>query len=863
MITKRDRTLATLVAIVTLAFFVITLRPDVGGTEDSPKFQFVGRVLGTSHSPGYPFYAMATWAFGYLPIGTLAYRINLFSAVCGALSCALIFLTARRISVTRPLSLAAAFAAATSYPVWSNSVTAEVYTLAALLSGGAVYFLMAFAETGNTWRLFAACALWACGFGNHLTIAGILPVALAYGVYKDRSVLTPRVAIPAALIGIAGVLQYAFIAIRTLQGAPYLEARATTIMGVFDVIIARDVSWARFYQAQSTVAAIEVPMLLNGLRVNMGTLPIALVAIAIVVVGIRRRNPEVLLIFGAAAATLAFIANLWGDVVGFITPVCVQLWPLAALGLQLLVTTGRRAIGPSGHQAIGLSGHQFAAAGLAAMLVPVINFVTIHPRIEALRTPGEGPGIRALYATLPMKSAIVAENYWLARLVDYMHFSGEYSPDPNPRVLDNDAGQVRKALADGLEVYAFEGATHWLNAQGFRFEMTPVARQPFEAWLAHQPRGTLIVAATAGRLLPFEWLPAASRTSSARPANYGALAWVVGESEAAIDQQDSIARIDRVVGAEGRSLSVTSSDEGPQILWGDDVLMAIDRGLAAAAFSPSGALINQWAFSLDERPGVQLPPTPFVLRGERACETLRPGQPVNVSGILSDGGWLATLEGKGKASVTITGASLPSAWHHRVSNGRGEATIDATASRVTMEGVPGTRTVFSLSMPPAETATATLESGEVGAVRVCRASTPALPAAGTLDVGPDRDGFFGAGWHLGERGGTQRFRWSARASSIVWRMDEAKPVRMLLRLRAASATGATIQAAINGTAVPACTIPAGQWIDCRFDLAAASVRAGINQLTLTADTMSPSADRPGDARELSFVMQASRVRVGG
>ena len=140
-------TIATLVAAVTLTFFIITLRPDVGGTEDSPKFQFVGRVLGTSHSPGYPFYAMATWLFGWLPVGNLAYRINLFSAVCGALCCTIVFLTARRLGVTRLLSVAAAFGAATSYPVWSNSVTAEVYTLAAALSGGAIYFLIAFAQS--------------------------------------------------------------------------------------------------------------------------------------------------------------------------------------------------------------------------------------------------------------------------------------------------------------------------------------------------------------------------------------------------------------------------------------------------------------------------------------------------------------------------------------------------------------------------------------------------------------------------------------------------------------------------------------------------------------------------------------------
>jgi hypothetical protein len=840
--------MATLVAIVTLTFFVITLRPDVGGTEDSPKFQFVGRVLGTSHSPGYPFYSMATYAFGRLPIGTLAYRINLFSAVCGALACMCIFLTARRLGVTTLLSIAAALAAAASYPVWSNSVTAEVYTLAAVLSGFAVYWLIAFAQTGAVWRLYAACAMWACGFGNHLTIVGILPAAVIYGIVKDRAVLRPRVAITAAVIGLIGVAQYWFIAIRTMQGAPYLEARADTIMGVFDVIIARDVSWARFYQAQSAVAAIEVPMLLNGIRIHMGTIPIVLVVIAIAI-GIWKKNAEVLLILGAAGGTLGMIANLWGDVVGFITPVCVQLWPLAALGLQMLVS--RLSASPSA----------LAAAAIFAMIAPVTNAISNWPKIELLRTPGEGPGVRSLYAHLPARSALVAENYWLARLVNYMHFSGEVQPDPNPRVLDSDINDVKTAVADGLEVYAFEGATQWLNAQGFRFEKTDVAHQPFETWLATQPRGTLIVAASAGRPLPIEWLPAASRASGGR-ANYGAFAWTVGESSANVAQQDSLARIDHAVGAEGRVLTIVSSDEGPQIVWGDDVLTAIDRGLAVAAFSPAGHLIGQWAFALDDKPGVQLPPTPFILRGEAPCQVLLPGVRTDVSDVLADGGWWATVEGKGPASIAIATAQPAITWRHRVWSGRGTASVDPEQARVIFEAVPGTRSVFRLSMPPAIAPAATLGPGDITAVRVCRDSIPPLPASGALDVGPEHDAWFGGGWHLGERGGTQRFRWSQRASTLAWRMDKAAPVRMLLRLRAANANGATIQAAINGTALPACTLRSGAWTDCKFEWPETATKAGINQLTLNADTLSPSADRPGDARELSFVMQASRVRVG-
>jgi hypothetical protein len=84
---------------------------------------------------------------------------------------------------------------------------------------------------------------------------------------------------------------------------------------------------------------------------------------------------------------------------------------------------------------------------------------------------------------------------------------------------------------------------------------------------------------------------------------------------------------------------------------------------------------------------------------------------------------------------------------------------------------------------------------------------------------------------------------------------------MLLRLRPANANGATLQASINGEET-SCKLPGGAWTECRIDIPETSTRAGINQLSLTADSISPSADRPGDARELSFVMQASRVRVG-
>lgn len=859
-VSRGDLYWAIAIALLTGTLFLVTLRPDVGGTEDSPKFQFLGQVLGTAHTPGYPFYTVATYLFTRVPLGTLAYRVNLFSAVCGVFSCVVIFLMARRLRVSRLMAAAAALACATGFPLWSNAITAEVYTLSALMSAWTIYLLIAWSQTRALWRLFAACAVFAAGFGNHLTIVGLLPAALIYGIAKDRGVLKPRVVGIAAIIGALGVLQYGFIALRTLQGAPYLEARATTLRGVYDVIIARDVSWARFYQAADKVVGIEVPMLLEGMRVHMGTVAIVLAVVAIGIaiwrsvfaptrVDSASADPaDVLLIAGGAAGTLAMIANLWGDVVGFITPVIVLLWPLAAYALEWIV----RAIRNDNRVVNGVAA--------AALVLPIWNLFAIYPAIEPLRRPGDGPALRALYPRLPPDSAVVAHNYFIARIFNYLDFSDEYDPDPRPKFIQSDVHQVRAAAAEGRQVFALEEAVPWLISQGLRFERTSLSRQAFNSWFEQQPEGTRVAVAAAGMIVPADWLPEghdqAVRTSS-RPGSFAVWTWARGDALARIETGDSAVSI-----SEG-ALTVASSDDGPQIKFGDNVLASSDRGMVAAVMRPSdrAPVVARWHFKDDEKPGADAPPRAFVLRGETACAVLRSGQPVDVSHIVNEGGWYATVDGRQvPAEISIAGGGSPADWRHILINGRGKAAIDLDRGRLLLDGAPGTRAVFQFSMAAGLTGvTATLESSD-HAVRVCQIPVPALPTTGTLETGLQADAHFGVGWHSGEDAGSQRFRWSRRSSTLRWRMESPSAMRFILTVRAAHAEGATLRAAINGAEAGSCTLPKGAWTECRLAADAAQTRAGINELTLAADTVAP--ERPGDPRELGFEIQESRVRGG-
>ena len=69
---RADAAWAAGLALLTLALYAATLQPDLGGPEDTPKFQFLGYVLGTAHPPGYPLYSMLSYVFVTLvPIGSI------------------------------------------------------------------------------------------------------------------------------------------------------------------------------------------------------------------------------------------------------------------------------------------------------------------------------------------------------------------------------------------------------------------------------------------------------------------------------------------------------------------------------------------------------------------------------------------------------------------------------------------------------------------------------------------------------------------------------------------------------------------------------------------------------------------------
>ena len=162
---SRDVLCASAAGALALALYVATLQPDLGGPEDTPKFQFLGYVLGTAHPPGYPLYVMLSHVFVQLPVGTIAYRANLFSAVMASFAVALAYLITRQLGARRSAALAAAAGLATGYSFWTSAVFAEVYSLAAVMAALTISLLLAWGARGGTRLFVAAVAAFGLGLG--------------------------------------------------------------------------------------------------------------------------------------------------------------------------------------------------------------------------------------------------------------------------------------------------------------------------------------------------------------------------------------------------------------------------------------------------------------------------------------------------------------------------------------------------------------------------------------------------------------------------------------------------------------------------------------------------------------------------
>ena len=136
--TRADWLHAAFVALSLFALYAATA-PRTVALEDDGLFILSSYFLGIEHPPGYPLHTLLGKLFTLLPIGSVAYRVHLLSAVLGALTCAAVWLCARALIEGRIPAYVAALGLGVSRTFWSQAIIAEVYTFNTLFLFALLY----------------------------------------------------------------------------------------------------------------------------------------------------------------------------------------------------------------------------------------------------------------------------------------------------------------------------------------------------------------------------------------------------------------------------------------------------------------------------------------------------------------------------------------------------------------------------------------------------------------------------------------------------------------------------------------------------------------------------------------------------
>ena len=198
-------------------------------TLDSPMLQAAVAVLGVGHPTGYPTYTMLTHLFTYLPVGDVAYRVNLASAAYGVAAVAAIYAAGLLLSRRVVAAAAGALAFGFSEAFWSQAVIAEVYTLNALFVALVLLSLLLWRERREDRILLAAGFLAGLSLTHHLSSGLLVPAGLVFVALVDWGVFSRgRLLLAGFGTFTLGLLPLLYLPVRASMGAPLNEADPST-----------------------------------------------------------------------------------------------------------------------------------------------------------------------------------------------------------------------------------------------------------------------------------------------------------------------------------------------------------------------------------------------------------------------------------------------------------------------------------------------------------------------------------------------------------------------------------------------------------------------------------------------------------
>lgn len=250
---RSDPWVAAGTALATFALYASGACPTIY-VGDSGELVAATYTLGIPHPSGYPLYVLLgkLWTL-LVPIGSIAYRMSLFSAAAASLAVALVYALLRKARSSRPAALFGALTLGASASFWAEANVQRVYALNALFLVATLLTLLHWRESRSSRSLGLAFLLAGLGAANHtfmaiatLALAAFVAIELRSDGAASASRATSGLAV-GARAGLAfalGLLPYLYLPLRS-RADPALDwGDPESARALFEVLTRREF-WER------------------------------------------------------------------------------------------------------------------------------------------------------------------------------------------------------------------------------------------------------------------------------------------------------------------------------------------------------------------------------------------------------------------------------------------------------------------------------------------------------------------------------------------------------------------------------------------------------------------------------------------
>jgi hypothetical protein len=156
-------------SLFTFIIYLLTLSPTINGG-DSAELILAVASSAVPHPPGYPVFAMLGKLFTFIPFQSVAWRVNLLSAVCDTIAVYIVYLTVYQSTINISAALLAGGMFGLSPLVWGYATVTEVFALHNLLVAILIFLSRKALINPQEKILLAIALVMGLGMAHHQTI---------------------------------------------------------------------------------------------------------------------------------------------------------------------------------------------------------------------------------------------------------------------------------------------------------------------------------------------------------------------------------------------------------------------------------------------------------------------------------------------------------------------------------------------------------------------------------------------------------------------------------------------------------------------------------------------------------------------